>query len=59
VLWLVSGGYSSKEIGRTLGISDGTVRNHLTDILEKLQAPRPDACHARRHREPLSIVITV
>lgn len=44
VLRLVAGGYSNKEIGRTLGISDGTVKNHLTDILEKLQAR--DRTHA-------------
>lgn len=44
VLRLVAGGYSNKEIGRTLGISDGTVKNHLTDILEKLHAR--DRTHA-------------
>jgi DNA-binding NarL/FixJ family response regulator len=44
VLRLVAGGYSNKEIGRTLGISDGTVKNHLTDIMEKLQAR--DRTHA-------------
>lgn len=44
ILRLVAGGYSNKEIGRTLGISDGTVKNHLTDILEKLQAR--DRTHA-------------
>jgi RNA polymerase sigma factor (sigma-70 family) len=44
VLRLVAGGYSNKEIGRTLGISDGTVKNHLTEILEKLQAR--DRTHA-------------
>nr|WP_277817197.1 LuxR C-terminal-related transcriptional regulator [Solimonas terrae] len=44
VLRLVAGGYSNKEIGRTLGISDGTVRNHLTDILARLEAR--DRTHA-------------
>lgn len=44
VLRLIAGGYSNKEIGRTLGISDGTVKNHVTDILEKLQAR--DRTHA-------------
>jgi DNA-binding NarL/FixJ family response regulator len=44
VLRLVAGGYSNKEIGRALGISDGTVKNHLTEILEKLQAR--DRTHA-------------
>lgn len=44
VLRLVAGGYSNKEIGRTLGISDGTVKNHLTEILAKLEAR--DRTHA-------------
>ena len=44
VLRLVAGGYSNKEIGRTLGISDGTVKNHLTEILAKLDAR--DRTHA-------------
>lgn len=44
VLRLVAGGYSNKEIGRALGISDGTVKNHLTEILHKLDAR--DRTHA-------------
>jgi len=44
VLRLVAGGYSNKEIGRLLGISDGTVKNHLTEILQKLEAR--DRTHA-------------
>ncbi|HET8881527.1 MAG TPA: response regulator transcription factor [Solimonas sp.] len=44
VLRLVAGGYSNKEIGRTLGISDGTVRNHLSEILARLDAR--DRTHA-------------
>lgn len=44
VLRLVAGGYSNKEIGRALAISDGTVRNHLTEILAKLDAR--DRTHA-------------
>jgi DNA-binding NarL/FixJ family response regulator len=44
VLRLVAGGYSNKEIGRALGISDGTVKNHLTEILQKLDAR--DRTHA-------------
>jgi len=44
VLRLVAGGYSNKEIGRALGISDGTVKNHLTEILYKLEAR--DRTHA-------------
>ena len=44
ILRLVAGGYSNKEIGQALTISDGTVRNHLTDILAKLDAR--DRTHA-------------
>lgn len=44
ILRLVAGGYSNKEIGKALNISDGTVKNHLTDILAKLEAR--DRTHA-------------
>lgn len=44
ILRLVAGGYSNKEIGGALNISDGTVKNHLTDILAKLEAR--DRTHA-------------
>jgi DNA-binding NarL/FixJ family response regulator len=44
ILRLVAGGYSNKEIGKALGISDGTVKNHLSDILRKLDAR--DRTHA-------------
>jgi DNA-binding NarL/FixJ family response regulator len=44
ILRFVAGGYSNKEIGRSLSISDGTVKNHLSDILRKLEAR--DRTHA-------------
>jgi len=44
ILRLVAGGYSNKEIARSLQISDGTVKNHITDILQKLDAR--DRTHA-------------
>ena len=44
ILRVVAGGYSNKEIGRALGISDGTVKNHLSEILRKLEAR--DRTHA-------------
>lgn len=44
VLRLVAGGYSNKEIGRVLNISDGTVKNHITEILQRLDAR--DRTHA-------------
>lgn len=44
VLRLVAGGYSNKEIGLSLRIADGTVKNHMSDILQKLDAR--DRTHA-------------
>ncbi len=38
VLRLVATGSSNKEIANTLVIAEGTVKNHLTSILSKLQA---------------------
>jgi DNA-binding NarL/FixJ family response regulator len=36
VLRLLAGGYSNKEIARTLFLSEGTVKNYVSDILDKL-----------------------
>ena len=36
VLRLLAGGYSNKEIARSLHLSEGTVKNYVSDILEKL-----------------------
>jgi DNA-binding NarL/FixJ family response regulator len=44
ILRLVAGGYSNKEIGRMLRISDGTVKNYMSDMLRKLEAR--DRTHA-------------
>jgi len=44
ILRLVAGGYSNKEVARHLGISVGTVKNHISDILRKLEAR--DRTHA-------------
>lgn len=43
ILRLVAGGYSNKEIGRTLHLSEGTVKNYISDILVKLD------CRDRTH----------
>jgi DNA-binding NarL/FixJ family response regulator len=43
ILRLVAGGYSNKEIGRSLSISEGTVKNYITDLLLKLD------CRDRTH----------
>ena len=44
ILRLVGGGYSNKEVARHLSISMGTVKNHISDILRKLDAR--DRTHA-------------
>jgi DNA-binding NarL/FixJ family response regulator len=44
ILRQVAGGYSNKEIARHLSISMGTVKNHVSDILRKLDAR--DRTHA-------------
>jgi RNA polymerase sigma factor (sigma-70 family) len=36
ILRLMSGGYSNREIAEALGISEGTVKNHVSNILSKL-----------------------
>ena len=44
ILRLVAGGYSNKEVARHLGIAVGTVKNHISDMLRKLEAR--DRTHA-------------
>jgi DNA-binding NarL/FixJ family response regulator len=44
VLRLVAAGYSNKEVARHLGIAAGTVKNHVSDALRKLDAR--DRTHA-------------
>jgi DNA-binding NarL/FixJ family response regulator len=36
ILRLLAGGYSNKEISELLDISDGTVKNHISNLLSKL-----------------------
>jgi len=36
ILRLLAGGYSNKEISELLNISDGTVKNHISNLLAKL-----------------------
>lgn len=43
ILRLVAGGYSNKEIGRSLHIAEGTVKNYISDLLVKLD------CRDRTH----------
>jgi DNA-binding NarL/FixJ family response regulator len=44
ILRQVAGGYSNKEVARHLGMAMGTVKNHISDILRKLDAR--DRTHA-------------
>jgi len=37
ILRLLAGGYSNKEIARSLSLAEGTVKNYVSDILEKLK----------------------
>jgi DNA-binding NarL/FixJ family response regulator len=43
ILRLVAGGYSNKEIGRSLHLSEGTVKNYISDLLGLLD------CRDRTH----------
>ena len=43
ILRLVAGGYSNKEIGRSLRLTEGTVKNYISDLLVKLD------CRDRTH----------
>jgi len=44
ILKLMAGGYSNKEIARSLHLAEGTVKNYVSDILAKLEAR--DRTHA-------------
>lgn len=37
ILRLLAGGYSNKEIARSLFLAEGTVKNYVSDILDKLE----------------------
>lgn len=36
ILRLMAGGYSNKEIAKSLGVAEGTVKNHVSNILSKM-----------------------
>jgi DNA-binding NarL/FixJ family response regulator len=36
ILRLIAGGYSNREIGRTVHLAEGTVKNYVSEILDKL-----------------------
>jgi DNA-binding NarL/FixJ family response regulator len=37
VLRLLAGGYSNREIARSMSLADGTIKNHVSEILAKLE----------------------
>jgi len=49
ILGLVEQGHSNKDIARRLGISSATVKNHMHNILQKLQVRRRGQAAARRY----------
>jgi DNA-binding NarL/FixJ family response regulator len=50
VLVLLDGGFSTREIGRRLGISDVTVRRHVSGLVRKLGVPDRDGAVALLRR---------
>jgi two-component system nitrate/nitrite response regulator NarL len=52
ILALVDQGCSNKDIARRLAISSATVKNHMHNILQKLQVSRRGEAAARRHPHP-------
>jgi len=51
ILKLVAKGLTNKQIGKSLDISDNTVRNHVNSIIEKLEvADRTEAATTAIHR---------
>lgn len=51
ILRLVAGGYSNKEIARSLHLSEGTVKNYMSELLVKLD------CRDRTHAVMKAIVL--
>jgi DNA-binding NarL/FixJ family response regulator len=52
ILALVEEGRSNKDIARQLAISSATVKNHMHNILQKLQVSRRGQAAARLHVHP-------
>jgi DNA-binding NarL/FixJ family response regulator len=50
ILRLIAGGYSNKEIGRSLHLTEGTVKNYISDLLVKLD------CRDRTHAVLTAII---
>jgi two-component system, NarL family, nitrate/nitrite response regulator NarL len=52
IVRLIGEGLSNKEIARRLALGDSTVKNHVHDILERLQVSRRGEAAARLRRNP-------
>jgi two-component system NarL family response regulator len=56
ILKMLSKGPTNKQIGHALGISDYTVRNHVTSIIEKLEvSDRTEAATAAIQRGIITV----
>lgn len=56
ILKMLSKGPTNKEIGRALGISDNTVKNHVNSIIEKLEvSDRTEAATTAIQRGIISV----
>ena len=42
ILRLMAGGFSNKEIANSLGVAEGTIKNHVSNILSQARRARPD-----------------
>ena len=56
VLGQVAEGLTNKQIARRLGLSEKTVRNHLSHVFEKLEARNRTAAVMAAMRDGLQIV---
>jgi DNA-binding NarL/FixJ family response regulator len=50
IMQLIDRGFSNKEIARRLSLSPATVKNHVHDILDRLQVTSRSEAAARAHR---------
>lgn len=50
ILRLMAGGFSNKEIANSLGVAEGTIKNHVSNILSKLGASGRTEAAAIAHR---------
>ena len=57
ILWMLAKGLTNKEIGKGLGITENTARNHVNSIIEKLDvSDRTEAATTAIQRGLISVV---